>query len=209
MASQDEWGQPNQDFGAPPAKQGMSCWVKLLILVVVLGGIAGVACCGFFMWAGKNMASDDPATIRAATDAMAEINIPAEFEPKMSMNLVFMKMVIYATDDGQGMLMLAQAADSIAQDRRQLERSMGDSMRQQGQGGEPVDIKESVTRDIEINGQVEQFQFAKVVGANSGTEYMQITGSFQGKSGLVLVIMRVPMDDYNEAEVENMLKSIK
>ena len=69
-------------------KQGMSTGVKVLIILLCVGGGSFVLCCGGgIYWFSSNFnASVDPAAVEEVTAEIAEIEIPDGFQPMQSVS---------------------------------------------------------------------------------------------------------------------------
>jgi hypothetical protein len=77
----DDWG------GQAPPPSGMSGGMKACLVVLCVVGFCCLLCCGGFAYFGYTMVpkvSNSPAEINAARDEIAQITLPAGFEPKTS-----------------------------------------------------------------------------------------------------------------------------
>lgn len=200
---------------APPPKRGMSGGKKiLLILLCIFGGIM-LLCCGagaYLFNKVKNASSDDPVVIKRVTQEIVTIDVPGEFNPMVAVVVDVpvipkVKMVVYqgATEDTTLMLMqLDVPPDEVEQgDVRQKMREQG------GNAGELRNAEVMPAKEFVINGKTVQFDITKGVSENTNEKVVQIQGVFQGKDGMVILLMQIPEQDYKEENVVQMLKSIK
>jgi hypothetical protein len=100
-----------------------------------------------------------------------------------------------------------QGGASLKQQREQMLRQM----QQQGQrpGNVNTDLSEesTETREFTIGGEKVPFEFIKGTSAQGPSR--QVVGVFQGRNGVIMVMLIVPESDYDEAAVVRMLESIR
>ncbi|MEX0701066.1 MAG: hypothetical protein WD069_03135 [Planctomycetales bacterium] len=224
MAS--DWTNPtDSEPPQPPPKRGMSTTTKVVLILVALFGGLGVLCCGGVMWFGWRMQStivQNPDQVREATAEIVEMEIPERFRPTIGYDMknmpLFgrfmpgqMQMVLYQTGGGGSMFVAGFDRSTMRGDPQQ---QMRDAMRQQpaaGGGPRKLDIEEggTVVREFEIRGQQVAFTFAKAHDPQTGRDFHQITGEFDGKAGAVMIQIQLPEQEYDEAEIVRMLESIE
>lgn len=205
-------------FAEPPRKQGMSTGVKILLIVLVLGGIALLACCGVMAWFGSQVKMDQtvvPAEIDALREEIVSIEIPEGFAPQVGMNMdvkvMTMKMVSYAQEETAGSLVLAQMkmpAQQGAQNEQQMQQQLEMQMRQQNMGAEEIDIESSESRTFQIKGRDVRFTFAKGKEPDSGTEFRRVHGAFPGNDGTAFLQLQMEEEAWDEDAVVRMIESI-
>ncbi len=205
--------------GQPPAKGGCSKGC--------LWGAAGCGCLtvlaivamGFAFWKAIDVVSKgmstDPAVIRAATQEIADIKPPAGLEPKIKMDVLVAKVILYQSNDGESTLTLLQISPQFAQKGQGKNAEFGDGFRkgfgdggQQGVKKQEMKIEKSETKDIKIRGQVSNVKFSEAKNPD-GDDYRIIEAEFQGKVGPVQLQLQLPLEKYDEAEVTKFLESIK
>ena len=212
MSIHEDWKDEN------PQKKPMSTGLKVALILLAAGGVLMLVCCGgmaFVVNKVKNNISEDPAVVRARTKDVTDIEIPDDFQPVMSMDLIIMKMFVYETkkQDGQtkkhdGMLMIAELHQNFAKDQN-AEAQMKDAMNKQGKGQPDLDIIKSETREFEIKGKPASFKFSEAQDPKTKKEFRQVTGSFPGKAGTAMLVLQVPANEYDEEEIVEMIESIK
>lgn len=204
--------------GQPPTKGGCSkgclwgaagcgCLTMLLVLAI------GFASWKFVDVVSKGM-STDPAVIRAATQEMADIQPPAGLEPKIKMDVLVAKVIMYQSNDGESSLSLLQISPQFAQKGQGKNRDFGEGFRKGfGDGGQGIKqqemkIEKFETKEIKIRGAVSKVKFSEAKNADQD-EYRIIEAEFQGKVGPVQLQLQLPLEKYDEAEVTKFLESIK
>lgn len=113
----------------------MSTTTKVLLTLVGIGGLFFLLCCGGLFFAGfkfqqfaKNAVKQDPESVREVTADIIGIDIPDDFEPKQSMDMIFMKMVIYQHKaDPSATLMISQFGNQFGGDREKMLKRCGSS----------------------------------------------------------------------------------
>lgn len=210
---------PDERFDAgPPEKKGMSGGVKILLILLAVAGICLVLCCGvgfyFARQVGQSM-STDATVIEARTREMADIEIPPQFTPTMSMAIKIpmapkMLIAMYTPAGAEGQLMLMQIDMPMDQGQLNSEEQLDQMMRQSGQQGQQrqLEITETEARTFTINGQDVTFQFGKGTDRNSGDEWRQVVGAFPGKTGTVILMLQVEESAWDEDAVVQMLESL-
>jgi len=210
----DRWpanqGGPAGDVDRP--KTGKSGVVKVLLILLAVVVVAGVLCCGAGVWWFSTMKpTEDPVKVRAQTAEIIDIEIPDSFQPAVAMNMNMFVVTMQITmwqGPGNGMLMVAQAQGPQGADQAQMEQQIGQSMRQQNMG-QQLNVKESETRTISVEGKDVDFSFAKATNANDNSEWRQVTGAFPGKNGTAFINLQQPAESFDEDAVVKMLESIK
>ncbi|MEZ5940401.1 MAG: hypothetical protein R3C18_03345 [Planctomycetaceae bacterium] len=209
----------NEGFGDEelvPKKKGMSTLTKVL-LGLGCGGILGiVVCCGGFTYLGSRMVNvtEDPDKIAALREEIVGIDIPDTLPPAMGveMNVMVFKMKMAGFGDQQGEFLMLMGMDIKDADPEQMEQQMKMQANQQmNQQNKDVVITQSETRTLMVDGQERDFVFAQGTMNQSGTEteIRQVTGSFQARNGVGMVIYIVPEEDWDEEQTIKMLESIR
>ncbi len=206
----------------PPPKTGMSRGAKLLIILGVGGGLLVLLCCGgvigYFVYYGASMMSNDPAVVAAKTDEITQIEIPDGIEPKKSFDVKvpfsderLMLLTAHTDEETGSLLALFSLADaSASQDQREMERVMGDLLRQQGiEEPEEIAIDQSYTKEVEIRGETATFTIEKGTGMESNTPRIRVKGVFQGKTGPVFLKFSADAEKYTEEQIIQMIESIE
>jgi hypothetical protein len=213
---QQDWTDDRFDAQRKEPKPGMSTGMKVLIILLCVGGLGFLLCCGgIFYFASKvDMEfNDDPTVIRKVTAEIVDIEIPDLFEPKASVSMnvfvVEMKMVVYGAKDEKGILMITEMDTPTAEGNEQQQAQMRKSMQQQNFGEKNLTTKRSESREFEVRGETVKFQFAEAEDEASGTAYRQVTGAFPGKEGNTFLMLQIEEEQYDEEAVVKMLESIK
>ncbi|MCA8990641.1 MAG: hypothetical protein KDA69_05185 [Planctomycetaceae bacterium] len=209
----------NEDFGDEelvPKKKGMSTLTKVL-LGLGCGGILGiVVCCGAFTYFASQMMkiTDDPNKIAALREEIIGIDIPDTLPPVMGGDMNFfafkVKMVGYGEAEGHFLLLMGMDIPDANPDQmdQQLKMQANQQLNQQGKN---VQIQESETRTLMIDGEERNFVFAKgTMTTKDGqtSDVRQVTGTFRSRNGVGLVIYIIPEEEWNEEQTIQMLESI-
>jgi hypothetical protein len=223
----------NDDFNDAPPKKGMSSTSKVLIILGSIGGLCLLACCGggvFLFYKAKDIVSFsvDPVVVKKTADEIILIDVPSEFTPTTSMKFsmgMSMRMAMFAKAAAPGaqpqsMIMLMEmnqpgmAAQGGRAGAKQQRDQMLQAIRQQQaqQGGHietEIDQKAAKTRKFKINGEPVEFEFVQGTRPNNGGGVHQVAAVFQGKGGVVMLMMMIDEKDYDEEAVVTMIKSIR
>jgi hypothetical protein len=203
---------------AGPPKAGMSGGMKAFLIVVAILGTCLLLCCGgsallSYFWLPKE--STDPAQINVARDAIARINLPAEFKParmfKINNFMTSITIVSYQNASVHGDITLLEmnvklgglkANEQIQSQMQQLERQgFAEHIRL-------INVN-STTKTIKINGRDCVFEFLEGEDPATKTKRHQIAGVFAGRHGPVLVSINMDDSAYHEDEIVKMLQTIQ
>ncbi|HYW81046.1 MAG TPA: hypothetical protein VE890_15805 [Thermoguttaceae bacterium] len=212
----------NFDQSFPPHRQGMSAAQKiLLILGVLCGGMMVICCCGlgYMFYYAKGMVSEDPTVIASTSAEITEIDVPAEMEPQMAMNIKVpitgqevMKAAVYVDPNNQGTLILGGVGQGIDQkNHADMQQQFTQALRQQGvkSGDQNIELEEIRTIERTIRGQPATFVINRGTDPESDKELFQVNGTFQGKSGPAIFLLIVDPEAYDEDRVVEIIESIK
>jgi len=214
--------QPQEFGAAPPPKAGMGSGMKVfLILLAVFGGLA-VLCCGgiglfsyFAATTAMEAMSQDPVKIEQVRGEIADLSIPADFKPEVSMNLKVpltdqhIRFVVYTGPQDPTMLML-MSMSFAGLDAEQIRAQMEQQLEQQGrQKGKRIHVEQYEEREFVINGKPAKFYFGHGTEEGSDREAWQVVGSFEGKSGPTGFILIADKESMSDEQITQLIESIK
>jgi hypothetical protein len=216
--SEDNWYQNYDDAGrpadphAPVSKRGMSTGMKVLIGVLIAGGVMLLLCCGGLFFVGsrfRSMMTDDPVKVQEIREQIAGIDLPEEWEPVGGFDGGFfgfqIDSVIYKKGDAVFTLMQINVPGEISAE--ELREQVTQSMQQQGQNSE-IDVESKEERTLTIAGEETTLEFVKGT-TQDGQEVRQVKGTFSGRGGPALLFYQVPEADWDDEQVVNLLESIQ
>jgi len=213
----------DQDFGqTPPPRQGMSTAKKLLLIFGLLFGGMMILCCGgvvYIFYYAKGMVSEDPTVIATASAEITEIDIPAEMEPRMSIDFTLpfvgriMTAAIHSDESSQSVLILGGVGDAFDEsDQADMQKKIRQALKEKGvESGDEKDIQFKEIRTIEktIRGQPATFVISQGTDTESDKEVLQVNGTFEGKSGSAMLLLLVDREAYDEDRVVEIIDSIE
>jgi hypothetical protein len=175
-----------------------------------------VVCCGvagYFIWSVAPKVSTNPAEINAARDDMAQITLPAGFEPvnmiKMDNMMFSMNAIEYRNPAIQGEITLAQFRVKVANGKQQDEQ-MHQQLERQGFGNpKRLTNTKSDTKTVEIKGKECNFTFRQGTDPGTHKKMREISGVFQGKQAPVSIMIQMDESAYKEDAIVKMLEAIK
>lgn len=178
----------------------------LVVLCLCIAG--GFAAFTIFAANKAGQAIDmDPAQVEAQAGAIAGFDLPAGFEPAVSMDLLGMKMAGYNSSDERSHIFLMQfpASMQLSSDdmQKQIERAMNSSQQNYGD----LEMKVVETRDVTIKGNQEQATISEGEGSNGS--YRQLAVMFEGNGGQAFLIYMTPTENWDDAEVDAFLASFR
>jgi hypothetical protein len=201
---------------------GMSGSNKLLLGLGIGCGLLVVICCGggglssyFYFQNVKNSLSKDPTRIREVTAEIVTIEVPEALPPMMCVSIpipltgkTFMTMAMYGDEGDKNMMVLMQFGWQM--DEQQMNIQWRNQMRTSGRRDiEDVDIEQTETRDLEINGRSAQFRIASGQAHKTNRKVWQVVGTFNGKGGSAMLFLQMNQDDLSKEDLLKMLDSMK
>ena len=88
MSDDNFYSEENDDFlpeSSAQPKQGMSTGVKVLLILLGIGGLCMLLCCGGVYWAARNAGiewTQNKGEIKKIQDEITDISIPDSFVPQ-------------------------------------------------------------------------------------------------------------------------------
>ncbi len=208
------------EFGQRAPKKGMGTGMKIVLVLLCLGGGMFLLCCGvgFYLFSQfkPEIKQNDPQAAAKTAQEIVSIEVAEQFQPSDSIKIsgeVFgfgmkMKMATYRPVKGQGGLNLMQVHTTNMPKEFQ-DAQARQQMKQQGFDNRQLNIEQAETREFEIRGQKVPFLFTKAKDAQTGKVFRQVTGTFADKKGIVMLMLQVEEEFYDEEAVVRMLESIK
>lgn len=205
----------HQDDDLPP-NQGMSTVAKVLLTLLVVGGIVAVACCGGSIFMGflgyrsvQTAWNYNPTVVTVAQRQIVSITVPLEFDARETSENAEVILVRYVHEDApQATIGLAKrmaTAIPLAEDdqKQRLESQLRPFMKL------PTDLQATTSeiKDLEINGQTISVQFNQL--KNKDETIREIVAFVPMEDGILLVLVSVPEAFYDEESLISMLESIR
>jgi len=203
----------------------MSTGTKVLLIVLIVGGILVVLCCGGLVLLGvlgksyfENAVSQDPAIVRQRTAEIVNLDIPGDFQPAVSFDMKvpftgqsMMLWTVYEDKGSGSNLAIAQLGEMFnQQNQQQMRDQLEQSLRQQGmaqqQAAGPRDTQQ---KEVSIQGKPVMFTFTKGKAQNTGKARLDVVGAFPSRGKTVMVMMSLDGEKYDEARATKILQSIR
>lgn len=212
--------------GMPPyQKPGMSTGTKVLLILGIIFLVLVLLCCGGIIVSTmvigsyvSDMVSDDPQVVRQVTDEIVDIDVPEKLQPQFSMDIKvpmsderIMVWAIYGDEaSGTGVVLASFGEQFAGQNQAQMKRQMEQSLREQGYApDEGLGPQEVTEREIKVRGEPVKFMFATAKDPESGKERIMVNGTFDGKTGPVMIMVFADPDVLSEEEIVEMIESIE
>lgn len=189
----------------------MSRNTKIILIVVGALVIICLGLCGIGYFAlnrlGNQLASNDPANAQHVAQQIADYTLPPGYRELMGIDLFVYKMAVIAPQvERDGMVFMLLGTNVAGVDQAQMERQMQQSFQQQyGKAGSTMQVvgQENVT----IRGQDVTLTISESVGQDS--RLRQALGTFEGKNGLVIVMVMGDADNWDDTLMRQFLSSIQ
>lgn len=208
---------PDNPFSVPgaptPVKKGMSPFLKVILTLSVLFGIAAVCCCGVI---GGGIYVGFPAIaapkVRDVAKSIVDIEVPKAFEPHQGYDwsIFQLKWVIYVLDDRGGVILMECPPENLKEGiGKQLRETLEKDLAKGRPSHRVTFEKEADVREFEVGGEKCKFEFIAGQGDVDKAEYLMVKGQFPSKGGVACLMVVAPTAVVSEAEIEAMIKSIK
>jgi len=184
------------------------------ILIVVLAGMLLLCACGSITaaivggWLISRTATTQPASIGDIGSEIADFQLPAGFVPDYAVNMAGIRLVAYRPRSGSGHIMLAQVPEGISVDAAKLEEEIRSAARSRGYTWFDEKMQVVAEEQVTIRGQETTLITAEGMSRSSGA-FRQVTASFHGKAGPAWVMVIRPVSEWDQAQVDAFLASIR
>jgi hypothetical protein len=175
-------------------------------LTVICLGMCGTVALLLPRLAG-NVVSQQPADAKRVAADIADYTLPPGYAEVMGLNMLVYKMVAIAPQDKarDGMIFMLMGTNQGGMDQAEMQRQMQQSFQQQfGRSGSQMQVvgRERVTiRDREV--------ILTIAENDSPPKMRQAVGTFQGKNGLVIVMVMGAADTWDTALMHEFVGSIR
>jgi hypothetical protein len=202
---------PAAPLGQPPAKSNTT---KIIIIVVAVLAVLCLVACAVIAFFVRNVGQrvgqsvkSDPAAVNSATQQIASIDLPEGYTPTSSMNILGMTMVVYEGSNKNSALVLIQmptTTELTEANIKQMEEQM------QNQSGRRLQNYKVIKEyDATIRGKPGKVIIQEGESSDGGDTMRQMMVVFQGKSGLAMMMIIGPANQWDQSAYDAMVKSIK
>ena len=217
----------DRDLDSPNPKKAIGTGVKVIVGLLIAGGLLMLLCCGGLYWefTGTMERDETPAGVRARTDEILTLDVPADFEPQLSLRGeipllrwiadVRMQMSVYDTPGGgQFLLTKLEVPPGGGADADQMQAQLQQGLDQNAQAGVRVDVTESSSRELlTADGRPVTWTFGEGTGRDGEGKdlgpFHEITGRITDGTNVYVLKIAVAEAEYDEAEIVAMLESIR
>ena len=189
------------------------------VLILVAGFVSAFmllfcCVCGGAAWWFRPEIHDDPNRAAEVVAEIVDITIPETYQPQgtIEWNVAYAMSIrgaYYERFAGDGLLTIVEV-NSRLRSEEDVRRHIRETLIRKGGGGTPLIIDDSETKkvEVEIRGGFVPFTFEIGRNPTLSENFHIVEGVFEGKSGDVLLAMRVNEDDWEEQSIIDMLNSI-
>lgn len=198
----------------------MSRNTKIVVIVVVV--LLLLCCCigagGFMaMRAGGSLlgqvasqgmsVTEKPEEVTQIARNMVDYNLPPDYQAQFGMNLFGFNMAAFGPADESTTIMLMQFPAGLELDQAEMERQMQQALQRQiGQQELNLAVVDQITtiiRDQDVSLTVQEGT------AGDGQPIRQISGVFQGKQGLVMLMVVGSPENWNQQAIDAFIASLQ
>ena len=212
----------DRDVEAPNPKKAVGTGVKVLVGLVVGGGLLAALCCGGVIWDSFAAVEvdDTPAGVRAKTDELLTLAVPDDYEPRAGrgISLPVLRWIAPARLDaalydtpGGGRLELVRThlpPNLPADDREEYRQLLDQQLTGQVGAGPRFTMTKSDTRALPTaDGRTVAWSFAEGTAGALG-DARQVTGTVEEGPDVYTLELLLPEAEYDEAEVVALLQSL-
>lgn len=213
------------DGGAP--KKGMGTGAKVLIVLGIVAGLGLVVCCGGAAFMGYQMkptVTNTPAEVATKTQNIIPMEINEDqwepvFHMEMSVPWVMdMSMANWKSKTDEGGIILTRVLLKV-QDGNASQEQIDQQMEQafsQGGGGQNVEgqlaqlnVDSSEDRELTMFGKPVTLKFIKGKRSGSDEEWRELKGHAKDGNDIIVVRIQAKAENFDEAQIIEMLESAK
>ena len=191
--------------------------ITLIVIAVVLvvccvgGAVAILAGGAIFGRAVGQAVVQDPEQAAKMGREIVEYTLPPGYHEVFAMNMLGIKMVAISQKDltdAAMVLMLMQFPTTSNLDQEQMERQMQQTWSQQSQRGN-FQMRVVGTQKATIRGQSVTLTISEGTSGSSDVTLRQVTGVFNGKGGMVMLMAMGNTDQWDQTVLDKFLASIE
>jgi len=189
-------------------------WLWIGLGAAALFCLCAVAVAVFLFYrVGKQVADstkvDPESAAKAAHEIVDSYELPAGYQERMAMNIMFYSFVMIGEDDasstGKPIIMLAQFQAGV--DQQQMEQQLRQSLEQQagnrGMNMHLVEVKKMTIRGEETDVSIYE-------GSDqSGNTVRQLLAAFPGKKGTAMLMIMGDAQDWDQTAIDDFITSIR
>jgi hypothetical protein len=193
-------------------KIAISIVAGLVFLCICIGGIMAYVAMNkagqVIGEAVEGVVAEDPAEVAQIAQGIVDYKLPPGYREQFGMSFFGFDMVAFGpAESTDQMIMLMQFPESAGLDQAEMEQQMKQSLQQQkGQQDIPmqvVDQTQKTIRDQPVTLTVSE-------GTNSdGTVMRQMSGVFQGKNGVVLLMVVSDKQNWDQGAFDAFIASLR
>lgn len=180
------------------------------IVFCVIGAAAALGGAGLIVDRFKNNVSEDPEKVRQMAKEFMSYELPSGYTEQMGMDFILYKMILISSEDTDNIssikpLIFVAHFQSQNMDPDQMIAQMKQSVEQQSKNDLKLKVVE--TRNVTINGSEAPLTVSE--GTNSaGVTFRQWITAFPGKTGLIIILIQGPTENWDDAAFNDFLTSI-
>jgi hypothetical protein len=187
------------------------------IVLGIIGGLAILCICvsvvAYFALRKAGQAIEqavveDPAKVAQVAQDIVDYNLPPGYGEKFAMSLLGFDMVAFGpANSTDQMIMLMQFPKNAGLNQAQMEQQLKESLRQQtGQQNVQTQVVDQV--EATIRDQAVTLTISEGTGSD-GTVLRQMSGVFQGKNGVVMLMIMGDKQRWDQGAVNAFLASLR
>ena len=207
---------PSPQTTEPPSKTFRNIFLVLLIPTGLLLLLVGGAML-YFMNDISKAVTKDPEEIRNLTNQIVEIDFPGNWEPESGRNFSAensrygfgLKQASWRDRDSGGVFSLGLITVDDPQKQKDLETKMDALKFHDPTGTNELQMENNRTqKKLLVGGEKISFLFQTGKDETNGIEYQVVAGTFPGEDGIRSLSLTIPLVDYNEQEILELIESI-
>lgn len=186
-------------------------WLAIFGVILAAGTL--MCCIGFVSLGlifGPSM-TETPAEVQAIANRIAPLRVPPQFEPvegwAADNSLAWVQIARFQQKDHRGLLMIGELhlrPFTVKYDPAQFREFLESAT----PGLRLIDAAETSKRTLTIHGQPAKFDVVSGEDRASTTKLRQVTGTFMGRVGTVVVILQAEPESLSDQAINDFLTSL-
>lgn len=212
MTDRDRWPDDPNASSPPAAKKQSGGCGKLTLVILGLGMLSLLLCCGagsWFTWTLWPNIDNNPAAVTEMAGKILELKVPEGFDPEVAVSsnnfLWTMRVATFQRPDKKGVLILGAVEIKFAQNKPvDFQNSVNGSK-------QPKDLKIRKTdeREFEVQGKKVAFRFSEATETETNQEIRMVEGEFPTQGGTKFLKLYMHAEEYRDEIAEALIESIR
>ena len=147
------------------------------------------------------------AEVKDAAAKIADFDLPAGYTPEYGMHMMGFDLVGFSSDRGHGHIMMMQFPDDVDMDMESMQEQMRQFSQMDNRNWN-MNMEVIETKTMDVRGQEQTVTISEGTDGDGNT-FRQMVTLFEGKSGPALLVMVAQISEWDQAQFEDFIGSLR